>query len=381
MVVAGGLIFAAWIFGYSLSSTDLLPDIPEVIPGAVRVEGRDGIFVGYGEGGQILGYADVAKGSGYGGPVEVLVGVGPQGEILKVKIVQEHETPGFFKLVYSQGYLQQFTHKSVHERLQIGGDIDGISGATQSAEAIAASIRSAVHAIAERGLQTPLPDVPRQIQFGLPELSLTALFVTGYFAHRMRASDWKPRIRWGTLLAGMLVLGFIYTAPLTISHVIALLSGFWPDWHSNIYWYLLIGGILFATTVDAKNPYCSWFCPFGAYQECLAAFTGSGLVKPRRWRVFLNWLPRTLALASILLGLATRQPGVASYEPFAALFDLRGSALNFALLGVVTLGSLLMYRPFCNYLCPLGPVIDFVAAGRRWVRDLWRKDWNANSES
>jgi polyferredoxin len=179
----------------------------------------------------------------------------------------------------------------------------------------------------------------------------------------------------------MLVLGFIYTAPLTISHVIALLSGFWPDWHSNIYWYLLIGGILFATTVDAKNPYCSWFCPFGAYQECLAAFTGSGLVKPRRWRVFLNWLPRTLALASILLGLATRQPGVASYEPFAALFDLRGSALNFALLGVVTLGSLLMYRPFCNYLCPLGPVIDFVAAGRRWVRDLWRKDWNANSES
>lgn len=38
---------------------------------------------------------------------------------------------------------------------------------------------------------------------------------------------------------------------------------------------------------------------------------------------------------------------------------------------MVTLASLMMYRPFCNYLCPLDPVVDFIAAGRRWIKETW----------
>jgi NosR/NirI family nitrous oxide reductase transcriptional regulator len=205
---------------------------------------------------------------------------------------------------------------------------------------------------------------------------LVLLYAAGYLGHRLRNRTWKQRVRWATLLTGLVVLGFVYTLPLNIAQVVSLLSGYWPDWHSHLYWYLLIGGILFVTTVEAKNPYCSWFCPFGAFQECLGALTGAKHYRPRRWSSTLTWLQRGLALTAIVLGLALRRPGVAGYEPFAALFDLRANAAQWVLLVLMALASLIIYRPFCNYLCPIDPVVDFIGEGRRQVREVWRQ-WQA----
>jgi polyferredoxin len=73
------------------------------------------------------------------------------------------------------------------------------------------------------------------------------------------------------------------------------------------------------------------------------------------------------------LGLVLRRPGIASYEPFATLFDLRGTGIEWAFLIVIILVSLVMFRPFCAYLCPLDPVVDFIASGRRWALESWRK--------
>jgi NosR/NirI family transcriptional regulator, nitrous oxide reductase regulator len=71
--------------------------------------------------------------------------------------------------------------------------------------------------------------------------------------------------------------------------------------------------------------------------------------------------------------LALRQPGVASYEPFATLFDFQGTAVRWAFLLIIVLASLAIYRPFCNYLCPLDPVVDFIAVARRWVKESWTR--------
>ncbi|MGD9094229.1 MAG: 4Fe-4S binding protein, partial [Anaerolineales bacterium] len=227
--------------------------------------------------------------------------------------------------------------------------------------------------IADEGFSNPLPPEQRNIQFGIPEITIIGLFATGYFAHKLRNPTWKLRIRWVTLLTGMVVIGFIYTIPFTITMVTALLSGYWPDWHNNLYWYLLIGGIVFVTMVDAKNPYCHWFCPFGAFQECLSVITHAKVFRPRRLSDPLKWLQRLLALAAIVLGLVLRRPGIAGYEPFATLFDLRGTAIEWAFLIVIILVSFVMFRPFCAYLCPLDPVVDFIATGRRWALESWRK--------
>jgi len=373
-ILIGSILLAvvAWLFGYFANNTNVLPSVPDVIPNATRVEQRGEIFIGLDPQGNVLGYAATGQGQGYAGPIEMLVGVDVNGEITGVKIIVQRETPGFFRLIVENEFVAQFVGLQYRDPLRLNSDLDAVSGATVSAEGIATSIRQAVTLISDDGFASPLPAEKRPIKFGIPEITLIGLYAAGYFGHKHKSSIWKRRIRWGTLVVGMIVLGFVNTAPLTISQVVSLLSGFWPDWHNNLYWYLLIGGIMFVTTVDAKNPYCSWFCPFGAVQECLAQITGAKFYRPRKWSEFFTWLQRGLAFSAVLLGLAMRRPGIAGYEPFATLFDFRGTSLEVAFLVLVMLASLLMYRPFCNYLCPLDTVCDFIAESRRWVREVWK---------
>ena len=296
------LLLAAWLIGYFGSGQDLAPLALSVIPGANRIVAHGGLFIGYHNGdSQPVGYAAVGSAQGYGGPIEVLVSLSPDQTVTGMRIVSQHETPGFFRLVVKGGLVDSFIGLKANDPLQLGQDLDAVSGATYSAEGMAEAARRAIDTVARDGLNvTPLAR-PNPIQFGFPEIALVLLYAAGYFGHRLRNSTWKRRFRWGTLLGGMIVLGFIYTAPFTIAQVIALLSGYWPDWHNNLYWYLLIGGILFVTTVDAKNPYCSWFCPFGAFQECISVISGSKHYRPRRYSEALTWVQRGLALAAILL--------------------------------------------------------------------------------
>jgi hypothetical protein len=371
MVGTVTIIVAAWLVGYFNTGTDASALAGDVLPGATTIDRSGELFIGRDAAGELVGYAAVGRATGYGGPMEVIVGVDPAGAILGVTMVEERESPGFFRLVRNSDLFERFSERQITDRLELGEDLDSISGATMSAEGVANGVRTAIRAIAADALKKPLPPPTEQIEIGAPEVILVLLFISGYIGHKLRNPRGKKMVRWGTLIAGMVTIGFIYTLPLTISMVVSFLCGYWPDWHTNLYWYLLIGGILFVTTVDAKNPYCSWFCPFGAFQECLGAVAKTKTYRPRDLSVSLQWLQRGLALIAIVMGLALRQPSVGSYEPFATLFDLRGTPVQWALLIIITLASLMMYRPFCNYLCPLDPVVDFIAAGRRWIKETW----------
>ena len=192
----------------------------------------------------------------------------------------------------------------------------------------------------------------KEIKFGVPEIVLIALFATGYFAHRGGFKCQKVA-RWGSLLIGLIVLGFIYNAPLTIAHFNSLLLGFWPNWQDHIYWYLLLGGIFFVVAVDGKNPYCTWFCPFGAAQECLGAIGGAKLWTPGKYRYSFKLMQRFLAWSAIILGLVMRNPGISSYEIFGTLFSFNGVIAQWIILVIILLLSLFVRRPWCEFLCPI----------------------------
>ena len=211
----------------------------------------------------------------------------------------------------------------------------------------------------------PKRNVP--IKFGLPEITLLSLFGVMLIS-RSAGRKRKRLIHWVCLLTGLVVLGFMLNAPLTLTNVNSLLIGYWPQWQSHLYWYLLIVGVLLVPLVTGRNPYCNAICPFGATQRCLGII---GDAKPRRlssrWRARLRWTPRILAWAAILLALTYRHPALASYEVYGTFFDLVGSHLQFGLLAVVLVASLFVTRPWCNYLCPIRAVTDFLRLVRKWV--------------
>lgn len=373
------ILITAWILGRSWPEEDLLPYVAEVVPGAVRVVQDGRLFIAYAanEDGveMIAGYAMAGTAAGYAGPVALLVGTDAVGSIIGTRVISHRETPNFFHQLQVRGYYEQFEGGDYTRAFLIGEDVDGVSGATLSSEAVAQGIRQAVRGIAVDALPgVVLPPEQQSIKFGAPEMTLISLFVVSFFLHRIKRRQTVKRYgRWLMLIIGLVALGFIFNKPFTLANVITFLSGFWPDWQSNLYWFLLLGGILLVTSIQGKNPYCSWFCPFGAAQEILGSLTGAKAFQPRKLYSKLQWLQRGLSFSAIVLGLALRQPGAASYEPFGTLFNLEGSWPQWVLLALVLFGSLVIYRPFCNYLCPLDPVVDYIGELRHGVKNLWQQ--------
>ncbi|MCA9903579.1 MAG: hypothetical protein KC547_06960, partial [Anaerolineae bacterium] len=109
--------------------------------------------------------------------------------------------------------------------------------------------------------------------------------------------------------------------------------------------------------------------------------TGAKSYQPRKWYGRLRWIQRALAFTALVLGLALRQPGAVSYEPFGTLFNLQGSWPQWVLLVLILFGSLIIYRPFCTYICPLDPVVDYIGEIRRPVKKLWRQKNNTAQTS
>ncbi len=162
------------------------------------------------------------------------------------------------------------------------------------------------------------------------------------------------------MLCGMFILGFWFSVPLTLSKINSFLLGYFPDWHTQLYWYLLIGGFVLSIVVTRKNIYCSWICPLGGLQECFGVV---GAAKPRfsrRFNRIMKWVQRGVALLAVLLALYFRNPVKLNYEIFGVALSLTGATYLFAMTGLFMMASIFIKRPWCNYLCPIIPVSDFI---------------------
>ena len=368
-------IAIAWFLGARMIQGEVEPYLAVALPQAGYFESiGEETFAAYQDTSsqQLIGYVSIGEATGYGGPMKVAVATDLEGNISGLAIVDHKETPSFLERVLDDDYMGTFFGKSYLDSFQLGQDVDGISGATYTSRAIAEAARKGSRSIAETQLGLSVPkEIPPKVQFGIPEITLIGLYVVGYIGHQQKFK-YKKQVRWISMLAGVIILGFIYTRPLTLSDISKFLLGFWPQWQTNLYWYLLIGGILFVFTVDNKNPYCEWFCPFGAAQECMGAIGGAKPGRAGRYKNFLKWLQRGLAWMAILLALLFRNPGLTSYEIFGTFFDLKGTTFQFALLGIVLVTSLFVRRPWCTYLCPLRPVTDLYRAFRKWIIESWK---------
>jgi len=372
-LVAVVSIVLAWGVGLSLAKSDLMPAVRRAMPEAQRFEQKAGqVYAAYTGEGDLQGYVALGKANGYGGPMTVAVALDPGGEVLKVHIAEHRETPSWIQQVKRSDYLQTLSGKTYSDDFVVGRDVDGVTGATMSSKAIAqAALEGSRRAAQVIGLPVKTPPTP-SVEFGIPEIALVFLFAVGYVAHK-RGFKHKKTVRWISMLGGLFVLGFIYNSPLTLAYINKFLIGFWPQWQTHLYWYILLGGILFVYSVDNKNPYCQWFCPFGAAQEVMGQIGGARVYSPRQFRTFLEWLKRGLAWLAIILALVYRNPGVSSFEIFGTLFSLTGSNLQFLLLAIVLVASIFIKRPWCSYLCPLDPVTDFIKMVRKWVIEIWRE--------
>jgi uncharacterized protein with FMN-binding domain len=376
-LVALILLGLFWYIGGLAAKSDYLPALTRLIPKAQQFQSLgQNTYAAWADrdGSNLLGYVKIARAMGYGGPITVAVAADPKGKIMGLGVVDHKDTPSYYERVIQSGFLSKLVGKGYKDQFTGEKGVDTISGATRTSNGILSSTELAVREIAGRQLGLSVPGAKDAgVSFGPADIVLISLFALGIVARRKYFKR-TQLVRWISLLTGLVVLGFIYNNPLTIAMFNQVLLGYWPDWHTNLYTYLLVGGVVLLFFVEGKNPYCLWICPFGAAQECLGKLTRAKTRQAGRFRGFLKWLQRGVAFVAISMALLLRDPGLTSYEVFGTLFKMWGSAFQFLVIALVFLFSLYTFRPWCNYLCPVKPVEEFARMIRKWVKDVtWKK--------
>lgn len=297
-------------------------------------------------------YIAVEKQHGYGGPVTIATEVDNGGEIINVIVIDHKETPAFFKKVQEYHFFEQYIGKKVTAPLLLDEDIDSVSGATVSATAFSKSIRSGSHHIAKKVLHLEVAETPVSWQFGFKEISIIALYAMVFIGFTTKSS----RMRYLTLLASIVFLGFYFNSAISISNVSMLFLGYLPKFSEKLSWWLLVVGAFLMILVFKKNFWCQWLCPFGAIQEFTAKISGVDLKPSQRISNMARSFPYILTWTSLIIIFLTSNPALGSYEPFATLFGLEGIGVQWYILPTVILGSFFLNRFWCRFFCPVGLV-------------------------
>jgi NosR/NirI family nitrous oxide reductase transcriptional regulator len=200
------------------------------------------------------------------------------------------------------------------------------------------------------------------------------------FRGEAKAFKWVLGILFATLVAGLLVrfsatrnlravfltcsvavLGFYKGAcpcPIqSLQYSVLNLLGHDYKWQTLVY---LLG--LLPLTYLFGRVFCGWICHMGALQEFL--FLGNRLryLQSERAQTMMRAV-RALALFALIVQLAvTRTNLYKKIDPFAVLFNFNSLyAAGWVLVGVLIVASVLIHRPFCKTLCPIGLILGWIA--------------------
>ena len=116
-----------------------------VIPQDKNLEGIQKIYFAKKDG-NVSAYAyETTAPDGYSGDIRLLVGLDPKGEVLGVRVIEHHETPGLGDKIELRisNWILNFTHQSINEHnlnewavKKDGGKFDQFSGATITPRAV-----------------------------------------------------------------------------------------------------------------------------------------------------------------------------------------------------------------------------------------------------
>ena len=120
-----------------------------VLPGAENYEkvtkGDLTLYKGLDSSGSLVGYAMENSGQGFQSVLKLMVGLDvEQKKVLKVKILNQAETPGLGARISEEQFKAQFNDKSFDDAFKAKEDIDAISGATISSQAMSDVIKDAI---------------------------------------------------------------------------------------------------------------------------------------------------------------------------------------------------------------------------------------------
>ena len=91
------------------------------------------------------GYVFQVNSSGYGGKIQLMVGINGEGAVSGIKILSHTETPGLGSKAEDPTFTSQFKGLPAETELAVGSDIQAITGATITSKAVTNGVNTAIN--------------------------------------------------------------------------------------------------------------------------------------------------------------------------------------------------------------------------------------------
>jgi NosR/NirI family nitrous oxide reductase transcriptional regulator len=295
---------------------------------------------------------------GYSGEINVGVIIGEDGFIKQVEHISSKETQSYLSDIKNSGYYDQFKNISITKGSQ---QIDAISGATLTSEAIASTVSTLI----EESIPYPVSNYADidEVNF----FSLSAMLTNSWIIHVIviflmfvfAIQKWIKKSKRSIIVLSILsvvYIGFFLNNSFTYISFIHPFLGTSVSSLMGLYSLMVLLGAIWG-----KNTYCKYVCPFGNIQRLIIQV--NPIKTSRKFFLSSKWIKRVRAaltvilLAGILLGLRNWS----NYELFPDLFGLSILSVWFVVAVITVLTTMVYPMIWCRLLCPTGSVLDGIS--------------------
>ena len=304
---------------------------------------------------------------GYNSTTPLTIFLDENDRISEVEICENRETRGYLNKVINSGYLDLWDGLTPKEAAN--HNVDAVSGCTFTSVAI------------EQSLQIRMQELSKQDSFFSVDWKLLArqicIIVVTILATICFFNPAKTKIiRYVTLLLSIAILGFWTNSLLSLA--------LFYNWMTNgislvIQLPLLIIALLaiLLPLFTKKSFYCQYLCPFGAAQEFVGGIRlkakgkKSSALSPQlsvlssqsMKSIIFNFFAvlRKVILLTLLIIVALGVGlDLSVVEPFP-IFNYQSIGFGVAIFAaVIIVASVFFKKPWCNYLCPTGTLLESI---------------------
>ncbi len=285
---------------------------------------------------------------GFAGPTPLYIYVANNGIIQNIVAADNAETPDFFARAFNT-LAPQWKGKSLSEATEL--EVDGVSGATFSSNALIANVQRSL--AAQLSAQAHHLAEPT-IGWGRTVVVVCVLALGIIISLCFKGKKWLRLLQ---LTLNVAVLGFWCGQFLSLS----LLRG-WLAYGLDVVGYLptllVLAVALIMPFFKRKHHYCSWVCPLGSMQELVGQLPFPKIhCSPKVYKAMSRIRIVFFALLLLVLWLGIGAEWL-DYEPFTMFFFNNAAPAVIILAAVILVASCFMPNVWCKCLCPMGMALD-----------------------
>lgn len=286
---------------------------------------------------------------GYAGrtPLDIYVA---EGKVTRVVALPNDETPGFWKKAVT--ITEEWIGKDIGEAAET--DVDAVSGATFSSEAIKENARRglayAAKQYAERMAQGQAGTADSVTPKSIAALAvlLMAMIIPLFIRSR--------KMHTIQLILNVSVLGLWSGTFISHTMLVSIAANgiHLPAMAASA--LMLVSALLYPL-FGKKGYYCTHICPLGSAQELIYRIPGTKIQVGQTTIQYLVWFRRLLWAVLTCLLITDVWSEWTDYEPFSAFLLSTADPLVIALAATILLAAILIPRPFCRFVCPTGTLL------------------------